>query len=277
MNVQAALLVATRRLVAAEIPNAAGDTRALMAEALGIARDRLTIEASRALTPTEENRFEGFIDRRLMREPVSHILGRREFYGREFAVNSDVLDPRPETEILIEAALQEQAGKILDLGTGSGCILLTLLAEIPGAIGVGTDISASACDVARANAFSLGLSRRATIMATDWASRVEGSFDLIVSNPPYIALAEMPCLAPEVRDWEPYGALTDGADGLMAYRAIAEAAPPLLRAGGRLMVEIGPTQGAAVADLFRFVGFEEMRVIPDLDGRDRVVSARMPA
>lgn len=277
MNVQAALVVATRRLVAAEIPNAAGDTRALMAEALGIARDRLTIEASRALTPTEENRFEGFIDRRLMREPVSHILGRREFYGREFAVNSDVLDPRPETEILIEAALQEQAGKILDLGTGSGCILLTLLAEIPGAIGVGTDISASACDVARANAFSLGLSRRATIMATDWASGVEGSFDLIVSNPPYIALAEMSGLAPEVRDWEPYGALTDGADGLMAYRAIAEAAPPLLRAGGRLMVEIGPTQGAAVADLFRFVGFEEIRVIPDLDGRDRVVSARMPA
>ncbi|MGA1181549.1 MAG: peptide chain release factor N(5)-glutamine methyltransferase [Marivivens sp.] len=277
MSVQAALVAATRRLVAAEIPNAAGDTRALMAEALGIARDRLTLEASRALTPTEENRFEGFIDRRLMREPVSHILGRREFYGREFAVNSDVLDPRPETEILVEAALQEQAGKILDLGTGSGCILLTLLAEIPGAIGVGTDISASACDVARANTISLGLSRRATILTTDWASGVEGPFDLIVSNPPYIALSEMPGLAPEVRDWEPYAALTDGADGLMAYRAIAEAAPPLLRAGGRLMVEIGPTQGVPVADLFRFVGFEEIRVIPDLDGRDRVVSARMLA
>jgi release factor glutamine methyltransferase len=277
MSVQAALVAATRRLVAAEIPNAAGDTRALMAEALGIARDRLTLEASRALTPTEENRFEGFIDRRLMREPVSHILGRREFYGREFAVNSDVLDPRPETEILVEAALQEQAGKILDLGTGSGCILLTLLAEIPGAIGVGTDISASACDVARANTISLGLSRRATILTADWASGVEGPFDLIVSNPPYIALSEMPGLAPEVRDWEPYAALTDGADGLMAYRAIAEAAPPLLRAGGRLMVEIGPTQGVPVADLFRFVGFEEIRVIPDLDGRDRVVSAIMPA
>jgi release factor glutamine methyltransferase len=277
MSVQAALVAATRRLVAAEIPNAAGDARALMAEALGIARDRLTLESSRALTPTEENRFEGFIDRRLMREPVSHLLGRREFYGREFAVNADVLDPRPETEVLIEAALQEHAGKILDLGTGSGCILLTLLAETPGAIGVGTDVSAAACDVARANAVALGLGKRATILCTDWASGVEGPFDLIVSNPPYIALSEMAGLAPEVRDWEPYGALTDGADGLMAYRAIAEAAPPLLRAGGRLMVEIGPTQGALVSELFRFVGFEEIRVIQDLDGRDRVVSARMPA
>ncbi|HSG37822.1 MAG TPA: peptide chain release factor N(5)-glutamine methyltransferase [Paracoccaceae bacterium] len=277
MSVQAALVAATRRLIAADIPNAAGDVRALMAYALGIARDRLTLESSRALTPTEENRFQGYVDRRLMREPVSHILGRREFYGREFAVNADVLDPRPETEILIEAALQEQAGKILDLGTGSGCILLTLLAETPGAIGTGTDISQAACDVARANAISLGLARRATIQTTDWASGVEGPFDLIVSNPPYIALSEMAGLAPEVRDWEPYGALTDGADGLMAYRAIAEAAPPLLRPGGRLMVEIGPTQGAAVADLFAFVGFEDLRVISDLDGRDRVVSARMPA
>ena len=138
-------------------------------------------------------------------------------------------------------------------------------------------MSAAACDVARANAVALGLGKRATILCTDWASGVEGPFDLIVSNPPYIALSEMAGLAPEVRDWEPYGALTDGADGLMAYRAIAEAAPPLLRAGGRLMVEIGPTQGALVSELFRFVGFEEIRVIQDLDGRDRVVSARMPA
>lgn len=276
MSVQGALVAATRRLIAAEIPNAPGDARALMAHALGIARDRLTLESARALTPTEENRFVGYIDRRLMREPVSHILGRREFYGREFAVSADVLDPRPETEILIEAALQEHAGKILDLGTGSGCILLTLLAEIPGAIGTGTDISAPACDVARANAMALGLGTRATILQADWAEGVVGPFDLIVSNPPYVALAEMAGLAPEVRDWEPHGALTDGADGLMAYRAIAEAAPPLLRPGGRLLVEIGPSQGQAVRGLFGFVGFEDLRIISDLDGRDRVVSGRMP-
>lgn len=276
MTVQTALVQATRRLNAVGVDSAAGDARVLMAAALGIDRGRLTLEAQRPLTPDEAARFEAMIARRVAREPVSHILGRRAFFGREFAVNAAVLDPRPETEILVEIALQENFHRVLDLGTGSGCILLTLLAEMPQARGVGVDISAAACEVARANARALGLADRAEVLESDWAAKVSGKFDLIVSNPPYIALTEMAGLSAEVREWEPYTALTDGADGLMAYRAIAEAAPPLLEPGGRLLVEIGPTQAAAVTELFRFVGFESVRTMPDLDGRDRVVAARMP-
>jgi len=152
-----------------------------------------------------------------------------------------------------------------------------LLAETPNAMGVGVDISAAACEVARDNAQALGLAARADIRVSDWAAQVTGRFDLVVSNPPYIALAEMAGLSPEVRNWEPYGALTDGADGLMAYRAIAEAVPPLMVPDGRLIVEIGPTQGPPVAELLAFVGFDRIEVIPDLDGRDRVVLAHFPS
>jgi len=277
MTLQEALTAATRVLVAAGVEGSARDARILMAHALGIGTDRLTVERDRLLTEVEVAGFDALIARRAKREPVSHILGRREFYGRDFRVSSDVLDPRPETEILIEVALARRFDRVLDLGTGSGCILLTLLAEMPKSQGVGVDISAAACAVAQDNATALGVADRAEVFVSDWAAQVTGRFDLVVSNPPYIALAEMAGLSPEVRNWEPYGALTDGADGLMAYRAIAEAVPPLLVPDGRLIVEIGPTQGAAVAELLAFVGFDRIDVIPDLDGRDRVVLAHFPS
>lgn len=276
MTLQLALVAATRRLTAAGVDGASRDARVLMAAALGIDRSRLTLESGRDLTPDEAAQFEAFVQRRLAREPVSHILGLRAFYGRDFAVTAAVLDPRPETEILVEIALQRNFDRVLDLGTGSGCILLTLLAEMPTATGLGVDLSPEACAVAHANATTLGLTDRAEIVQSDWATNVTGMFDLIVSNPPYIALPEMAQLAPEVREWEPYMALTDGADGLMAYRAIAEAAPAHLHPKGRLIVEIGPTQGAAVQDLFTFVGFKDVEISPDMDGRDRVVIAHMP-
>ena len=260
----------------AGVDDPARDARRLFAYALGVGSDRLTLCLSEPVTEEAQAKFAQVIERRSRREPVSHIIGRRSFFGRDFVVSRDVLDPRPETEILVEIALQRRFNRLLDLGTGSGCILISLLAEMPNARGVGSDISATACSVAARNAEIHGVQDRAEILVSDWDDKIAGKFDLIVSNPPYIALSEMSQLSPEVRDWEPYGALTDGGDGLGAYRAICEAVPPLLIPGGRLMVEVGHRQGRSVADLFRFVGFEKVSIIPDLDSRDRVVMGEMP-
>ena len=188
-----------------------------------------------------------------------------------------MLDPRPETETLIAAALEAPFARVLDLGTGSGAILVTLLAETPMATGVGTDISPAALAIAGENALRHGVDGRIVLPVSDWWADVGGVYDLIVSNPPYVAEDEMAGLAPEVRDWEPKAALTDGADGLSAYRAIAPAASRHLAPGGRLILEIGAGQGPAVRDILRAAGFAEVSVHPDLDGRDRVVSGRMPS
>lgn len=269
-----ALRAATLALTEAGVPEAGRDARRLLAHALGIAPGRLTLVLPEALHQVARAAFETLVVRRARREPVSHLTGTRAFYGRDFAVGPEVLDPRPETEMLVEAALAEPFEKVLDLGTGSGCILLTLLAEMPGARGVGVDLSPAACAVARENARRLDLADRARFAVSDWTAGVEGRFDLIVSNPPYIALSEMAGLAPEVRDWEPHEALTDGADGLGAYRAILDMAPPFLAPRGRLLLEIGPTQAQAVVALVGAAGLVPMAVIRDLDGRDRVVVAR---
>ena len=205
--------------------------------------------------------------------PVSHLIGEREFYGRRFKVSRDVLDPRPETESLIEAALAEPYERVLDLGVGSGCILVTLLAERQEATGLGVDISEAACLQASANAVLHRVEARADIQQSDWFEAVEGRFDLIVSNPPYIALEEMEGLSAEVRGHEPGIALTDGGDGLSAYRRIAAQAAAHLTSGGRVLVEIGPTQGQAVSALLEAAGLRGVAVLPDMDGRDRVVRA----
>jgi release factor glutamine methyltransferase len=172
--------------------------------------------------------------------------------------------------------LREPFADDLDLCTGSGAIILTLLAERPQAVGIATDLSEAALRIAAENAASLGVAPRVQFEVSDWFSAVGGEFDLIVSNPPYIAADEMAGLQKEVRLYEPRMALTDEADGLSAYRKITSAAPAHLRAGGRLLVEIGPTQGQAVAAMMENAGLEDIRVIPDLDGRDRVVVARKP-
>jgi release factor glutamine methyltransferase len=165
---------------------------------------------------------------------------------------------------------------MLDLGTGTGCILLSCLADMPQAHGTGTDISAEALAVATANAQELQLTGRLKFLQSDWFTEIEGRFDLITSNPPYIAANEMPHLAPDVRDWDPHLALTPGGDGLDAYRQIAKGAPARLITGGRLLLEIGPTQAAAVTSLLTLAGFQNIAVLRDLDGRDRVVSAEKP-
>ena len=201
---------------------------------------------------------------------MSHLLGYRDFYEHRFQVNRDALDPRPETETLVRAALEMPFSHVLDLGTGSGCILLSLLAARPGATGVGTDLSEKALAVARRNTAGLELDRRVALTRSDWFEDVAGQFDLIVSNPPYIAKDEMAELAPEL-GYEPRLALTDEADGLSAYRAITAGAGAHLTAGGFLMVEIGWRQGPQVSELFRKNGFDDVKILPDLDGRDRVI------
>ncbi|SDI01789.1 peptide chain release factor N(5)-glutamine methyltransferase [Lutimaribacter saemankumensis] len=272
-TIGALLRDAARKLDEAGIAGGQRDARMLMAHVLGISQSRLLLVETDEADPRHIEDFERLIARRLAREPVSHLTGLRAFFGRDFKVTRDVLDPRPETETLVEAALQVPFLRVLDLGTGSGAILLSLLAERPAATGLGTDLSEAALSVARENARSLALAERVEFRQSDWVSQVDGRFDLIVSNPPYIAFGEMGALAPELTH-EPRMALTDEGDGLTAYRAICIGAPAHLQPGGWLMVEIGWQQGKPVSDLFADAGFSKVAVLPDLDGRDRVVQGQ---
>jgi release factor glutamine methyltransferase len=271
-----ALRRAIPRLQETGIEDAARDARVLLAHALGIGHDRLTLKLQDEMTAAQEEMFEAALLARMARQPVAQIIGRRLFWGQSFRVTRDTLDPRPETETLVAEALVRPFAKVLDLGTGTGCILLSCLKDMPLARGLGTDISDAALKVAVGNTRDLGLEARARFRKSDWFSNVSGLFDLIVSNPPYIAAAELPGLEPEVRDWEPQLALSPGGDGLDAYRAIVAGAGAHLLPGGRLLVEIGPAQGQAVAGLFARAGLADIRVLPDLDGRDRVVAAEKP-
>lgn len=271
MTVNEAITAAIQALRAADVPDAANDARILMAHALGVDRGRLTLVLPDEVANDVMIRFSMAIDERCARKPVSHIIGTREFYGRDFIVTPDVLDPRPETELLVETALSTPFENVLDLGTGSGCILLTLLAENKSAKGQGADTSPAALNIAEQNATRMGLVNRSGFVRSDWFGNIEGRFDLIVSNPPYIAADEMPALSPEVRNWEPLIALTPGGDGLEAYRLITAGAARHLTPQGRLLVEIGPTQASAVVDLFEADGFNGITILKDIDGRDRVI------
>ncbi|WP_278921837.1 MULTISPECIES: peptide chain release factor N(5)-glutamine methyltransferase [Pseudophaeobacter] len=272
-----AMAAAAARLRAAGVEDPARDARILLAHAARIEASRVTLIAPEELSPEVADRYEQLIALRAVRVPVSHLIGEREFYGRRFKVSKDVLDPRPETETLIEVALSQPFERVLDLGLGSGCILVTLLAENPRASGLGVDLSEAACLQASANAVLHRVEARIDIQQSDWFANVSGEFDLITANPPYIALDEMAGLSPEVRGHEPDMALTDGGDGLGAYRAIAARVMAHLRPGGRLCLEIGPTQGQAVVKLLQDAGLVDLRILPDLDGRDRVVTGQRQA
>jgi release factor glutamine methyltransferase len=273
---RAVLPAAIARLKAAGVPDPARDARLLLAHAAGVPPERLTLHLDDPLAEPAVARLDAALVARAARQPVSQIVGERLFWGRAFRVTPDVLDPRPETEILVAAALEERFDRVLDLGTGSGAILLTLLAERPEAMGLGVDRSPAALNVAEANARALGVSGRCELRISDWLAQVTERFDLIVANPPYLATAEMAALAPETRDWEPAVALAGGADGLDAYRTIAAQAGAHLVPGGRLLLEIGPTQRAAVSALLARAGFADIGLRRDFDGRDRVILARSP-
>lgn len=275
-TVQALLVAAGRRLAAAGIE--AGDARALLAHVLGVPRDRLILMGPDDVAPDVAALFETALLARLDHRPVSKITGRRLFWGREFQVSDDVLDPRPETESLIAEALAGPAPKrFLDLGAGTGCIPVTLLAEWPEAQAVAVDVSAAALNVTQQNAEDLGVNARLQLQLSDWFDAVEGCFELITSNPPYISDVEMQDLSPEVFHHDPHLALTPGGDGLAPYAVLATGAIAHLSAGGRILVEIGWKQGAAVAAIFQEAGLRDVKVLPDMDGRDRVVSGHKPA
>jgi release factor glutamine methyltransferase len=275
MTAAEAMVAAAARLRAAGVPDPARDARILLAHAARIDAARVTLIAPEDLAPEIEERFDQLISLRSIRVPVSHLVGERAFYGRRFKVSRDVLDPRPETETLIEGALAVPFETVLDLGTGSGCILVTLLAETPRARGLGVDVSEAACLQASANAVLHRVEARADIRQSDWFADVDETFDLIASNPPYLAGYEMDEVAPELRDHEPRVALTDEGDGLSAYRVIASQAAQYLNPNGRVMVEIGWQQGASVRAIFEKNGWSGIVVIPDLGGRDRVIHAQL--
>lgn len=269
----AAVIRATAgQLAEAGLPDAAADARRLVAFALGIEPSRLA--AAGPPDAAARARLADAVAARLQRQPVAQITGFRDFWKHRFRVTRDTLDPRPETETLVAAALEQRWDSVLDLGTGTGAILISLLAERPGCRGVGVDLSPSALQVAAENAARIGVAPQ--LLQSDWYAAVPGRYSLIVSNPPYIAAAEMAELSPEVRLWEPAMALTDGGDGLGAYRLICAGAGDHLQPGGWLMVEIGPTQAEAVAALMGRGGLECVSVRADLDGRPRVVAARKP-
>jgi release factor glutamine methyltransferase len=226
------------------------------------------------MSDSEQADYDTMISRRAEREPVSHITGVRSFFGRDFAVSADVLDPRPETEVLIERALQAPPpANLLDLGTGSGAIALTLLAEWPDTKGVATDLSPKALEVAARNAVRLGLKDRVEFVLSDWMTALTGTFDLVVSNPPYITAEEMTRLSPEVLH-EPHMALSPGTDGLGAYRTLSVGLRGVLRPNGRALFEIGATQGNVVSDIFAHAGWSHTTLHNDMDGRPRVLEVQ---
>jgi release factor glutamine methyltransferase len=252
-TIEAARRALAAKLKSAAIESAYLDARILTGHALGLDLTGLVSAAQRQLTEDESTRLEQFARRRLAGEPVARIIGEKEFWGLSVELSSATLVPRPDTETVVELALEllraenlDRPLRIADLGTGSGAILLALLSELPAAQGFGTDISEEALRTAALNAACAGLSDRATFIACDYATGLKGPFDLIVSNPPYIRTADIDGLAVEVRDHDPLAALDGGADGLDAYRALISQAASLLAPGGWLVVEAGQGQSAAI-------------------------------
>ena len=274
-TVAGAVAETTQRLRAAGIDSPQRDARALVARALGLPPQRILLHGPELINASAASVLRCSVKRRLAREPVSKIIGCRQFWGREFHISDAVLDPRPETETLVGEALRQPACRILDLGTGSGILAITLLSEWPSATALATDISAVALEVAAQNARRFGVQSRLSLQAGDWFDVVQGRFDLIVSNPPYISAMEFAALAPEVRDYDPHLALTPGGDGLAAYRVIVATASKHLTPSGRLLVEIGYLQAEPVRQLFIKGGFLSVETHLDLEGRNRVIAGRL--
>ncbi|MGC1301069.1 MAG: peptide chain release factor N(5)-glutamine methyltransferase [Caulobacteraceae bacterium] len=267
------------RLKAAGVDSPVIDARLLLEVAADATRADLLNDPYRTLDADQTRTLEDYVSRRCQREPVSHILGRKGFWKIMVGVNSDVLTPRPETEVIVDHALrafeEHQAFDLLDLGVGSGAIALAILAERPAARGLGVDLSEEALAVARENAANLGLASRLALLRGDWTAGLQDDgFQLVVANPPYIPTRDIESLDPEVRDHEPRLALDGGEDGLDAYRALAPEILRVLKPGGLMLVEIGFDQGESVPPLFRAAGAEGVEVLKDLSDRHRVVIGR---
>lgn len=317
MKLADALRRAEKRLAEAAIDTPQLDARLLVEHALGIDRNAILTQAERSLTDDEINRIESLITRRAAHEPVGRIIGLREFWSLNFGINEATLEPRPDSECLVEAALKslktklaskntsfprkrESSGKclrtedssaadaagldsrlrgndvsILDLGTGTGCLLLALLHELPEATGVGIDIAPRAVEQARANAVGLNLANRTEFRTGNWLEGIAEKFDAIVSNPPYIPAAAIPGLMPEVREHDPMLALDGGVDGLAAYRLLAPQLPRFLKPDGFVAFEVGAGQAQDVAEICRRNGFAHIVIHKDYSGIERCVEAQI--
>lgn len=253
--------------------------RRVLAAALDLAPAKQLADPQRLLDAAACSRSRAVLDRVLAHEPLSRILGRREFWGLDFGLSAATLDPRPDSETLVEAVLQHLPDRsaplrLLDLGAGSGCLLIALLSELPAANGVGVDIAEEAARTARSNAAALGFAGRASFLVGDWGAALAGRFDVIVANPPYIATAAIAELPPEVVRYDPRRALDGGPDGLDPYRAIAADLPRLLKPGGIFAGEIGLGQAGATVAILRASGFGMETVARDLAGIARCLVAR---
>ena len=264
-------------LVRLGFETAALDAKLLTQHGLGLNALELATRENQIVDPTGAERVAALLQRRMTGESVARIIGEREFYGLAFGLNAATLEPRPDTELLVDLALgmMPANGRLLDLGTGTGCIPIAMLAHMDGISAVAVDLSPKAVEAARDNAKRHGVADRLTLLEGSWFAPVPPQrFDIIVSNPPYITSAVVETLAPEVKDFDPRLALDGGPDGLAPYRVIAAQADAWLSAGGRILVEIGHDQGAAVSGLFLEAGFEDVSVHRDLAGLDRVVVAQ---
>ena len=255
------------------------DARLLVQHALGLARDEMFMRMEQLVAEEEAMRVLALVERRARREPVGRILGERQFWTLDLALNEGTLEPRPDTETVVEAVIDAipdptASLRILDLGTGTGCILLALLAELPGATGIGVDVSERAVAAATDNARRNGLSERARFQTGNWGEGLGERFDIVVSNPPYIPSGDIPTLAPEVREHDPLRALDGGEDGLAAYRVIVAQLPGLLRPGGTAAFEVGQGQATDLERLLAAAGLEVTGVFRDLGGVERCVRAR---
>lgn len=274
------------RLAEAGVATPALDARLIVLHVCGLSLEELVLAPDRPISQAEAEAIEANVSRRLLREPVSRILGKRHFRAHEFLISPAVLDPRPDTETVIDTALSilEEQGqrecplRIIDLGTGSGCILLSLLAELPNASGIGTDIDPVALEIARVNARRLTLEPRSAFICTDWSAAICEEYDLIIANPPYIRRGDIRGLDPEVWQSDPMIALDGGVDGLDAYRSIARSAIAIAKVGCWIVLEAGIGQATEIVNIFSETGWhrseDEVRLYPDLAGVNRVVAIK---
>ncbi len=265
-----------KRLMDADIDTASLDARLLIQHGLGMSDQDMILQFDRQLSEEDQSDLEALISRRLSREPIAHIIGEREFWGLPFKVTQDTLVPRPDSETLIESVLNRISDKqgtltLVDIGTGSGCLLLALLHELPNATGVGIDISAGALSVAHENASRLGLEDRCQFVCGDYASALDGRMDILISNPPYLAAGEFDGLAKDVAEYDPYNALVCGESGLESYRSIFASIQAWENKPELLALEIGYRQAVDLIGLSGGCGFPKPHVAKDLGGRDRVL------
>ena len=276
MKVQELLIASQAKLRECGISDPIRDARLLLADCLELRTQNLNLLNDSYISEIKISKFRRMVKERCKRKPVSKILGYRSFWGRDFEINENVLDPRGDTETLIELILDCKFENMLELGTGSGAIAITVLAERPEVTCVATDISEYALKTASANSKRHGVESRLKLLHSNWFEKISGSFDVIVSNPPYISSEEYAQLSAEVVKYDPKISLTLGGDGLEAYREILSQALEKLSKNGHIFLEIGYTQANAVGHLFREAGLQQIKVHKDLGSRDRVISAKAP-